>query len=150
MAQPCAGFFALPGLTMNLYDQYSLRVNDNPYKTLCLSLGGVHKTIQILDMLTPKTEFFAVDATRSTEIKPHNIKQYRFVRNAVKMLSPYSRVWGFSYDRSLLAGLNVYKVDDFLDGLEHVINHGVFVPENVYFQTMDRISLVRGDKKPGI
>ncbi|HHX4894697.1 TPA: hypothetical protein ACVB8O_002177 [Acinetobacter baumannii] len=94
MAQPRAGFFALPGLTMNLYDQYSLRVNDNPYKTLCLSLGGVHKTIQILDMLTPKTEF--------------------------------------------------------LNGLEHVINHGVFVPENVYFQTMDRISLVRGDKKPGI
>lgn len=135
---------------MNQYHQHSLKINENPYRTICYSLGGIHKVIQILDMLTPKTEFFAVKATRDEPLKPHSIKQYRFDRNAIKILTPYSRLWAWSNDLAETNGLGIYKVSEFLDGLEYAINHGVFVPENIYFQTMDRISDLRANKKPGI
>jgi hypothetical protein len=134
---------------MNQYDQHRLKINENPYRTICHSLGGIHKAIQILEMLTPRTEFFAISANRDEDLKPHHIKQYCFTKGNIKMLSPYSRVWCWLHDKAELCGLGVYQVNEFLDGLEHAINHGVFVPENIYFQTMDRITLLRGDKNQG-
>ncbi len=135
---------------MNQYDQHRLKINENPYRTICHSLGGIHKVIQILEMLTPRTEFFAITATRDEKIKPNHIKQYCFMGIHIKMLSPYSRVWCWLHDKSELCSLGAYQVNEFLDGLEHAINHGVFVPENIYFQTMDRINDLRANKKPGI
>lgn len=135
---------------MNQYDQHRLKINQNPYRTICHSLGGIHKVIHILEMLTPRTEFFAITATRDEKIKPNHIKQYCFTRGNVKMLSPYSRVWCWLHDKAELCSLGAYQVNEFLDGLEHAINHGVFVPENIYFQTMDRINDLRANKKPGI
>ena len=135
---------------MNQYDQHRLKINENPYRTICHSLGGIHKAIQILEMLTPRTEFFAISANRDEDLKPHHIKQYCFTKGNIKMLTPYSRVWGWLHDKSELCGLGAYQVNEFLDGLEHAINHGVFVPENIYFQTMDRINDLRANKKPGI
>lgn len=135
---------------MNQYDQHRLKINENPYRTICHSLGGIHKVIQILEMLTLRTEFFAITATRDEKIKPSHIKQYCFTEGNIKMLTPYSSVWVWLHDKAELCGLGVYQVNGFLDGLEHAINHGVFVPENIYFQTMDRINDLRANKKPGI
>ena len=135
---------------MNQYDQHHLKINENPYRTICHSLGGIHKVIQILETLTLRTEFFAISANRDDDLKPHHIKQYCFTKDNIKMLTPYSRVWVWLHDKSELCGLGVYQVNGFLDGLEHAINHGVFVPENIYFQTMDRINDLRANKKPGI
>ena len=135
---------------MNQYDQHRLKINENPYRTICHSLGGIHKVIQILEMLTLRTEFFAITATRDEKIKPSHIKQYCFTKGNIKMLTPYSSVWVWLHDKSELYSLGAYQVNEFLDGLEHAINHGVFVPENIYFQTMDRINDLRVNKKPGI
>ncbi len=135
---------------MNQYDQHRLKINENPYRTICHSLGGIHKVIQILEMLTLRTEFFAITATRDEKIKPSHIKQYCFTEGNIKMLTPYSSVWVWLHDKAELCGLGVYQVNEFLDGLEHAINHGVFVPENIYFETMDRINDLRANKKPGI
>ena len=135
---------------MNQYDQHRLEINENPYRTICHSLGGIHKVIQILETLTLRTEFFAISANRDDDLKPHHIKQYCFTKGNIKMLTPYSRVWCWLHDKAELCGLGVYQVNEFLDGLEHAINHGVFVPENIYSQTMDRINDLRANKKPGI
>lgn len=121
-----------------------LKIQEQPFKTICHSLGGIHKAIQILDMLTPKTEFFSVEATREDQIKSHHVKQYRLDRNRFKALSPYSRVWHWLNDEcSLLAGKPVYDSLVFINELEHAISHVVHIPENVYFQTLDRINLLR-------
>ena len=135
---------------MNQYDQHRLKIHENPDRTICHSLGGIHKVIQILEILTLRTEFFAISANRDDDLKPHHIKQYCFTKGNIKMLTPYSRVWCWLHDKAELCGLGVYQVNEFLDGLEHAINHGVFVPENIYFQTMDRINDLRANKKPGI
>lgn len=132
---------------MNLYHHFRLKVNENPYRSICHSMGGIHKVIQILEMLTPATDFFAINANRDDVLKPHHVRQYRFKRGGVQALSPYSRVWHWNYyDQSEVYGLGVYQVESFLEGLEHAINHGVFVPENIYFQTIDRINLLREQK----
>jgi hypothetical protein len=125
-----------------------LKIKDQPYITICHALGGIHKVLQVLEMLTPRTEFFAISANRDEDLKPHHIKQYCFTRGNVKMLTPYSRVWCWLHDKAKLCSLGVYQVNEFLDGLEHAINHGIFVPENIYYQTMSRIELLRGKKKP--
>lgn len=133
---------------MSQYLQHNLRINENPYLTICHSLGGIHKVIQILETLVPRTEFFAITATRNEKLKPHHIKQYRFVGGHIKILSPHSILWCWLQEKSEICGLGVYQTNKFLDELEYAINHGIHVPENIYYQTMSRIELLRGKKKP--
>lgn len=127
---------------------YSLRIKEQPYKTICHALGGIHKVLQVLDMLTSRTEFFTIhnpislrDSGRNLSDK--DVSQYYLHQHGIKKLSPFSRVWSLC-DRSEVCGGTVFMMSEFLDELEHAINHVIYVPENIYFQTMDRINELRG------
>lgn len=129
----------------------TLRIKEQPYKTICHGLGGVHKAIQVLNMLTAQTQWFAIPggvSLRGKDLSDNHVKQYKFddVYNFRK-LTPYSRVWK-SFDLcELTANPVVFLVGEYLDELEHAINHGIYVPENIYYQTMDRIKDLRGVKE---
>ena len=125
---------------------YSLKIGDNPFREICHTTGGIHKAIQILHILTPRTEFFRVynpHSLRSKEIRDPDIKQYCMYPEGLRKLTPFSRVWTNRFDICEATATTVFLKSEFLDGLEYAINHGVFVPENIYFQTMDRINDLR-------
>lgn len=127
---------------------YSLRIKEQPYKTICLALGGIHKVLQVLDILTSRTEFFTIRNPISLrysgrKLRDSDVKQYRLHEYGIKKLSPFSRVWVLC-DSSEVCGGTVFMMSEFLDELEHAINHVIYVPENIYFQTMDRINELRG------
>lgn len=125
-----------------MFNPFQLKIVDRPLLDICQRLGGIHKAIQIVDMLMPKTEFFALSgASKDQTLKEQNVIQYRHSRNSIKRLL-VSRTWTWAYMPDVCSR-EVYEVEVFLKELEHAINHGVFVPENVYFQTMDQIKRVR-------
>lgn len=131
---------------------YSLKIGDNPFREICHTTGGIHKAIQILNLLTSRTEFFYVNNPHSLrsnkKIDDPDVKQYCMYPEGLRKLTPFSRVWTNRFDISEITATTVFLMSEFLDGLEYTINHGVFVPENIYFQTMGRIELLRGKKKP--
>lgn len=128
-----------------------LRIKDNPYLTICHALGGIHKAIQVLNILTSQTQFFAIPkgaSLRGEKIRDNHIKQYKFDdMYHFRKLTPFSCVWSSFDVCELTANPMVFLVSEYLDELEQAINHGIYVPENIYYQTMDRIKDLRGVNK---
>ena len=131
-----------------------LKIKDQPYITICHALGGIHKVLQVLDILTSRTEFFMIHNPISLRdsgknLRDADVKQYCLSMRGIDKLTPYSRVWK-SCDWPEVTATTVFMVSEFLDELEYAINHGIHVPENIYYQTMSRIELLRGKKNPAI
>lgn len=126
-----------------------LKIKDQPYIKICHAIGGIHKVLQVLDILTSRTEFFTIhnpislrDSGRNLSDK--DVSQYYLHQHGIKKLMPYSRVWKDVLDHCEVTATTVFMVSEFLDELEHAINHVIYVPENIYFQTLDRINDLRG------
>ncbi len=129
----------------------TLKIKEQPYKTICYGLGGIHKAIRVLEILTAQAQWFTIPrgvALRNEAIKDDHVKQYKFDDEyGFRKLKAHSHVWSSFDTCELTAYPAVFKVNAYLDELEYAINHGVYVPENIYFQAMDRIKDLRGKKE---
>lgn len=139
MSQRKAGFFSVMSSNMN---------NLKKYDELCHSIGGIHRAIQLLEELVLCARYFTiadpyVPATCDMKILVRQFKQND--QGVFQCLMLGYRVWKDTHPtlNEELKKMDLYVVSDFLDWMDHKINHGVFVPENVYFQTMERIEDLR-------
>lgn len=140
MGQRNAGLFHFG---KKMIDPKSLKVIDQALISICGKLGGIHKAIQLLDLLHPHTQLFSVIPSEGKVLlKPLDVKQYLFTSYGSLKLNISSTKW-LEFDESCLPGAEYYRMADFLDQLNYAVNHGVYVPENIYFQTIDRIKLLK-------
>lgn len=114
---------------------------------LCYTLGGIHRSIQLVEMLAPYSVFFEVhlnDLPTKTPLQAM-ITMYRYDDNGkLQKLPPLATDWINDPSTSNeLHKRKVFLVRHFLAWLERTINHGVYVPENIYFSTMDQIKALR-------
>lgn len=126
-----------------MLDPQQLTVSHSPLQDICYNLGGIHKAIQILDMLHPETALFAIlPGAKSQTIKPTDVMQYKFTGEGAKKLYGHGANWQ-SVDECSLPGRTYFELQDFIKQLEHSICHCVYVPENVYFQSIDKINRLK-------
>lgn len=116
-----------------------LNFTNKPFLKLCQQLGGVHHVINLIEQLNTDTQYFYLK--KLPPIKPQDIEQFKH-DGQPKRLKPYYHVWE-TVEPDVFNGRSLIKTVDLLDELEYSINHGVFVPENIYFSTIERIDLMR-------
>lgn len=124
---------------------HTLTIESSPYKTICYALGGIHKAIQVLDILEPQTQFFHIPDLQ--KLRGHKITGGHFLQCSLteKGLIRWLPAYGTWVERDLseVQGFGFFMVSEYLDELEYAINHSIHIPENVYFQTIDRIKALR-------
>lgn len=116
-----------------------LNFTNKPFLKLCQQLGGVHHVINLIEQLNTDTQYFYLK--KYPPVKPQDIEQFKH-DGQLKRLTPFYCVWKKTTQDSI-NGRSLIKTVDLLDELEYSINHGVFVPENIYFSTIERIDLMR-------
>jgi len=112
---------------------------NKPLLKLCQQLGGVHHVINLIEQLNTETQYFYLKKLQP--VKPQDIEQFKY-NGQLKRLKPHYYVWEL-VKPDAFNGRSLIKTVDLLDELEYSINHGVFVPENIYFSTIERIDLMR-------
>lgn len=121
--------------------------NFKKYNELCHHIGGIHRAIQLLEELALRACYFelAKDYIPTSCDMKFLVRQYKNSQGFFQKLLLNYRVWESVHPmhNEELKTKDLYVVSDFLDWLDYKINHGVFVPENVYFQTMERIEDLR-------
>lgn len=124
----------------------SLNIEPNPLRLLCRKLGGIHRVLDLLDILDNQARYFWVnDDSRSYRnyygVKLDNfVLQYKLLNDDnLTLFSPGRLLW------IRIGSFNGPLIDttQFLNELEDAINHRVYVPENIYFQTLDAIERLR-------
>lgn len=124
----------------------SLNTEPNPLRLLCRKLGGIHRVLDLLDILDSQASYFYVNDDSQSDRNYRGIKLDSFVVQ-YKPLED-DKLTAFSSGKVLWISRGLFKkplIDtaQFLNELEDAINHRVYVPENIYFQTLDAIERLR-------
>ena len=124
----------------------SLNIEPNPLRLLCRKLGGIHRVLDLLDILDNQARYFWVDDNIRSDRNYCGVKLNNFVLQ-YKLLDD-DNLTNFSSGRLIWIKKESFKgplIDtaQFLNELEDASNHRVYVPENIYFQTLDAIERLR-------
>ena len=124
----------------------SLNIEPNPLRLLCRKLGGIHRVLDLLDILDSQARYFWVNDDSQSERNYRGIELDSFVVQYKPLQD--DKLTAFSSGRVLWISKSLFKkplIDtaQFLNELEDAINHRVYVPENIYFQTLDAIERLR-------
>ena len=124
----------------------SLNIEPNPLRLLCRKLGGIHRVLDLLDILDSQASYFYVNDDSQSDRNYCAAKLGNFVPQ-YKLLDD-DNLTKFSSGRLIWIKKESFKgplIDtaQFLNELEDAINHRVYVPENIYFQTLDAIERLR-------
>lgn len=113
----------------------SLNIEPNPLRLLCRKLGGIHRVLDLLDVLDSQASYFWVN-----DDKPNNfVPQYKLLDDDSLTFPSGRLIW---IKKESFKG-PLIDTAQFLNELEDTINHRVYVPENIYFQTLDAIERLR-------
>lgn len=113
----------------------SLNIEPNPLRLLCRKLGGIHRVLDLLDILDSQARYFWVN-----DDKPNNfVPQYKLLDDDSLNFPSGRLIW---IKKESFKG-PLIDTAQFLNELEDAINHRVYVPENIYFQTLDAIERLR-------
>lgn len=113
----------------------SLNIEPNPLRLLCRKLGGIHRVLDLLDILDSQARYFWVN-----DDKPNNfVPQYKLLDDDSLTFPSGRLIW---IKKESFKG-PLIDTAQFLNELEDAINHRVYVPENIYFQTLDAIERLR-------